>query len=55
MQIETFNHAESTGDAQKLQARSYELTFAETKKFVNSTFGAHFFLTTNFVSRRSIR
>jgi hypothetical protein len=43
MQIETFNHAESTGDAKKKQAHSYELTFAENKKFVNSKFGAHLF------------
>jgi hypothetical protein len=43
MQIETFNHAESTGDAQEKQARSYELAFAENKKFVNSKFGAHLF------------
>ncbi len=43
MQIETFNHAESTGDAQEKQARSYEPVFAEKKKFVNSKFGAHLF------------
>ncbi len=43
MQIETFNHAESTGDAQEKKARSYELAFAENKKFVNSKFGAHLF------------
>ncbi len=29
MQIETFNHAESTGDAQEKKTRSYELAFAE--------------------------
>jgi hypothetical protein len=45
MQIETFNRAESTGDAQEKKARSYELAFAENKKFVNSKFGAHLFLT----------
>jgi hypothetical protein len=43
MQIETLNHAESTGDAQEKQARSYELAFAENKKVVNSKFGAHLF------------
>jgi hypothetical protein len=32
MQIETFNHAESTSDAQEEQARSNELAFAENKK-----------------------
>jgi hypothetical protein len=37
MQIETFNHVESTGDAQEKQARSYELAFVENKKFVDST------------------
>jgi hypothetical protein len=42
MQMETFSHTESTGDAQKKQARSDELTFAENKKFVKSKFGAHF-------------
>jgi hypothetical protein len=44
MQIETFNHAESTGNAQEKQARSYESAFAENKKFVNSKFGAHLFI-----------
>jgi hypothetical protein len=43
MQIETFNHAESTSDAQEKQERSYESAFNENKKFVNSTFGAHLF------------
>jgi hypothetical protein len=43
MQIKTFNHAESTGDTQEKQARSYEIAFAENKKCVNSKFGAHFF------------
>jgi hypothetical protein len=43
MQIETFNHAESTSDAQEEQARSNELAFAENKKVVNSKFGAHLF------------
>ncbi len=43
MQIENFNRTESTGDAQEKQARSYELAFAENKKFVNSKFGAHLF------------
>jgi hypothetical protein len=41
MQIETFNHAESTGVAKEKQARSYELAFAENKKLVNPKFGAH--------------
>jgi hypothetical protein len=45
MQIETFNHAESTGDAQEKRARSYEPAFAEKKKFLNSKFGANLFLT----------
>jgi hypothetical protein len=36
MHIKTFNLAESTGDAQEKQARSYELAFAENKKLVNS-------------------
>jgi hypothetical protein len=31
MQKETLNHAESTGDAQEKQARSYELALAENK------------------------
>jgi hypothetical protein len=43
MPIETFNHAESTGDAQEKQARSYELAFAKNKDFVNSKFRAHLF------------
>jgi hypothetical protein len=43
MQIETFNHAESTGNAQEKQARSYEPAFAENKKVVNSKFGARLF------------
>jgi hypothetical protein len=43
MQIETFNHAQSNGVAQEKQARSYELAFAENKKFVNSKFGPHVF------------
>jgi hypothetical protein len=43
MQIETFNHAESTGDGQEKQARSYELAFAEKKKFINSKFRVHLF------------
>ncbi len=43
MPIETFNQAESTGDAQNTQARGYELTFVENKKFVNSKFGAPLF------------
>jgi hypothetical protein len=43
MQIETFNHAESTGDAQEKQARSYGLAFAENKTFLNCKFGAHLF------------
>jgi hypothetical protein len=38
MQIETFNHAKSTGDAQVKQAPSYELAFAE-----NTNFGADLF------------
>jgi hypothetical protein len=42
-QIETFNHAESTSDAQGKQACSYELAFTESKKFINSKFGAHLF------------
>jgi hypothetical protein len=41
MQIETFNHAVSTDDAQEKQARSYELAFVGNKKFVNSKFEAH--------------
>jgi hypothetical protein len=45
MQIETFNHTESTGKAQEKQARSYEPALSENKKFVNSKFGAHLFLT----------
>jgi hypothetical protein len=45
VQIETFNHADSTGDAQEKQARNYELAFGESKEFVNSKCGAHFFLT----------
>jgi hypothetical protein len=47
MQTETFNHADSTGDAQEKQACSYKLAFAENRKFVNSKFGAHLFLTVN--------
>jgi hypothetical protein len=43
MQIATFNHADSTGDAQEKQARSYKLAFAENKKCVNSKFRAHLF------------
>jgi hypothetical protein len=43
MQIETFNHVESTGDAQEKQVRSYELALSENKKFLNSKFGAHLF------------
>jgi hypothetical protein len=43
MQIETFNHAVSTGDAQEKQARSYELAFARNKKFLNSKFEARLF------------
>jgi hypothetical protein len=43
MQIETFNHAKSTDDAQERQASSYELPLAKNKKFVNSKFGAHLF------------
>jgi hypothetical protein len=43
MDIETFNHAESTADAQEKQARSYELGFAENKKLVNSKFGVPLF------------
>jgi hypothetical protein len=48
MQIETFNHAESTGDAQEKQAHSCELALAENKKFVDSRFGAHLFQPLNF-------
>jgi hypothetical protein len=44
MQIETFNHAKSTADAQNTQARGYELTFVENRKFLNSKFGAPLFL-----------
>jgi hypothetical protein len=43
MQIATFNHAESTDDAQEKQARNYELAFVENNKFVNSKFGTHLF------------
>jgi hypothetical protein len=43
VQIETFNHAESTDDVQEKQARRYELAFPENKKFVNSKFEAHLF------------
>jgi hypothetical protein len=43
MQIETFNHADSTDDTQEKETRSYELAFAENKKFINSKFGAHLF------------
>ncbi len=42
-QMETFNHAEPTGDAQEKQACSYELAFVESKKFANSKRGAHLF------------
>ena len=42
MQIDTFNHVESTGDAQEKQVRSHEQEFAENWKFVNSKFRAHF-------------
>jgi len=44
MQIETFNHAQSTYDAQEKQARSYELKFTENSKFVNSKSRTHVFL-----------
>ncbi len=43
MQIETLNHAESTGDAKEKQARSCELALAENKTFVDSRFGADLF------------
>jgi hypothetical protein len=42
MQIESVDHAESTGDTQEKSADSYELEFAPNWKFANSTFGAHF-------------
>jgi hypothetical protein len=44
MQLETFNRADSTVDAQEKQARSYKLAFAENKKCINCKFGAHLFL-----------
>jgi hypothetical protein len=43
MKIQTFNHAESTGDAQEQQARSYELALPGKKIFVSSKFGAYLF------------
>ncbi len=43
MQLETFNHAELTGDDQEKQARSYQLEFTGHYKFVNSKYGAHLF------------
>ncbi len=53
MQIETFNHAEPIRNAQEKQARSYGLAFAENKKFVNSKFGAHLFLTISLHIKKS--
>jgi hypothetical protein len=41
--IETFNHAESVGDTQGQQVRSYELECAENSESVNFKFRAYFF------------
>ncbi len=43
MQIETFNHAKSTNDAQEKKAPIYKLKFAENSKFVDSKSRTHFF------------
>ena len=55
MQTETFNHADSTDDAQEKQACSYKLAFAENKKFVNSKFGAHLLFNLIHLTKRLFR